>query len=60
MIRGSEDWLSLARTTGVTHIYWGENEKRKYGAVNPPWQHLLKNISRSQRVQVYDLRSYSR
>jgi len=59
MFRGSEDWRSLARSTGVTHIYWGENEKRKYGAMNPPWQHLLKNISRSQSVQVYDLRSYS-
>jgi hypothetical protein len=60
MFRGSEDWLSLAKSIGVTHIYWGENEKRKYGVVNPPWQQALKNVSRSQTVQVYDVRSYSR
>jgi len=59
MFRGSEDWLPLAKSAGVTHIYWGENEKRKYGAMNPPWLRLLKNVSRSQNVQVYDVRSYS-
>ena len=55
IFRGDKEWLSLARGIGVTHIYWGENEKRKYGALSPPWQYQLKNVSRSQKVQVYDL-----
>ncbi len=59
MFRGDEDWLSLAKGIGVTHIYWGENEKRKYGALNPSWQARLKNVSRSQTIRIYDLRSYS-
>jgi hypothetical protein len=58
MFRGSDDWVSLAKGIGVTHIYWGESEKRRYGAFNPPWQYRLKNISRSQRIQIYDLLSF--
>ncbi len=59
MFRGDKDWLSLAKGIGVTHIYWGENEKRKYGALNPSWLARLKNVSRSQTIRIYDLRSYS-
>ncbi len=58
MFHGDADWHALAKGAGVTHIYWGPNEKRKYAAFNPPWLQLLKNVSRSQTVQVYDLRSY--
>lgn len=58
MFSGSDDWFSLAKGIGVTHIYWGENEKRKYGALNPPWLYRLKNVSRSQRIQIYDLLSF--
>ena len=58
IFRGSEDWLTLARKIGVTHVYWGENERRKYGSSSPPWQHRLRNISGSQGVQIYDLGSY--
>ncbi len=55
LLKGSGDWLSTARDIGVTHIYWGENEKRKYGPFNPPWLHQLKNVSRSAKIEVYDL-----
>ncbi len=58
MFRGDSDWSSLAKTAGVTHIYWGPNEQRRYGVFNPPWLKLLRNVSRSQAVQVYDVRSY--
>jgi hypothetical protein len=58
IFRGDE-WFSLAKSIGVTHIYWGENEKRKYGMLNPPWLNRLKNVSRSQKIQVYDLLSYT-
>jgi hypothetical protein len=57
LFRGDEDWSSLAKSIGATHIYWGENEKRRYGAFNPSWLSRLKNISRSQKVQIYDVRS---
>ncbi len=55
LFKGREDWLSIARDIGVTHIYWGDSEKRKYGSFNPPWLHQLKNISRSAKIDVYDL-----
>jgi hypothetical protein len=59
MFRGDKDWFSLAKSIGVTHIYWGENEKRRYGAFNPLWQYRLKNVSRSQKAQLYTLLGYS-
>lgn len=53
-----EDWLVSAKKIGVTHIYWGEHEKAKYGALDPQWQNRLKNVSRSRKIQVYDIRTY--
>lgn len=55
LLKGREDWPSLAREIKATHIYWGEHEKRKYGAYNPPWRSLLKNVSPSSRIEVYEL-----
>jgi hypothetical protein len=55
VFKGQENWLDLAKSIGVTHIYWGENEKRKYGAFNPSWLGHLKNISRSSKIGVYEL-----
>jgi hypothetical protein len=52
-----EDWLASARSIGVTHIYWGEGEKRKYGLLDQPWKHQLRNVSRSSKIEVYDVRS---
>ncbi len=53
--RGDGNWPALARRMGVTHIYWGEDEKRKYAAFNPEWQYRLKNVSRSATVGVYEV-----
>jgi hypothetical protein len=58
LFKGRGDWPSLAREIMATHIYWGENEKRKYGAFNPPWRSLLKNISPSSRIEVYELKGF--
>jgi hypothetical protein len=58
LFRGDADWPSLAKNIGATHIYWGENEKKRYGASDPSWRHALKNISPSQTVEIYDLRSF--
>lgn len=58
IFRGDPDWPSLAKSIGATHLYWGENEKRRYGAFDQPWRRLLKNVSRAQAVQIYDVRSY--
>ncbi len=58
LFRGRENWFSAARTMGVTHIYWGEGEKRAYGAATAPWHALLENISRSEHIAVYDLQGY--
>ncbi len=57
MFRGESDWLSLAKSAGATHIYWGPNEKRRYAAFNPPWLKLLNNVSGTEAVEVYDLRN---
>jgi hypothetical protein len=53
IFRGESDWRSLAHDTGINYIYWGENEKRKYGAFDQPWRHELKNVSQSPEIGVY-------
>jgi hypothetical protein len=58
IFKGDRDWSELARNIGITHIYWGENEKSKYGAFNPAWHFRLKNVSRSREIQAYDLQSF--
>jgi hypothetical protein len=55
IFRGESDWRSLAHDIGITYIYWGENEKRKYGAFDQPWRHDLKNVSRSPEIGVYEV-----
>ena len=60
IFKGDRGWFELARKIGITHIYWGENEKRKYGALSPPRQSQLKNVSRSREIQVYDLQSFQK
>lgn len=57
LFKGRGDWHAIAERIGVTHIYWGDNEKRKYGTFHPSWQNEIKNVSRSQKIQVYDLRA---
>ncbi|HXX57690.1 MAG TPA: hypothetical protein VEI96_06790 [Thermodesulfovibrionales bacterium] len=59
IFRGRENWFAVAKGIGVTHIYWGENERRKYGAPSPSWSGL-KNISRTGAIQIYDLSGSSK
>lgn len=56
--KGKGDWLALAREIGVTYIYWGEHEKRKYSTFNPHWLNQLKNVSRSPEIAIYDVGRY--
>ena len=53
-----EDWLASAKSIGVTHIYWGDSEKGKYGFLDQPWKHQLRNVSRSSKIDIYDVRTY--
>lgn len=54
-----EDWLATAKSIGVTHIYWGQHERQKYGFLDQPWKYQLKNVSRSSKIDVYDVRTFS-
>lgn len=61
IFKGESDWIALAGDIGITHIYWGANERRKYDTFNPSWQYQLKNISRSHTIKVFEvhpIRSY--
>ena len=57
IFKGESNWFTLAKDIGITHIYWGANEKRKYDAFNPSLQYQLKNISRSQTIKVFEVQS---
>jgi len=56
LLKGRINGLNLARDIGVTHIYWGDNERKKYGVFDPPWRDRLKNVSRSAKIDVYEIK----
>lgn len=50
---GREDWLDIARGLGVTHIYWGPQEREAFGEGDRPWMRQLENISRVSDHRIY-------
>jgi hypothetical protein len=50
---GREDWLDIARGLGVTHIYWGPQERETFGEGDRPWMHQLVNVSRVSDHGIY-------
>lgn len=49
-----DDWKSLARELGVTHIFWGPEERRQFGEGFRPWMKELENVSRVPGYEVYE------
>lgn len=53
---GRANWDELARTLGVTHIFWGPDERAQYGAGPHPWMHRLRNRSAVAGYEVYEIK----
>jgi hypothetical protein len=53
LYQGRDDWPELAKALGVTHIYWGPQEREAFGEGERSWMFKLQNISRVADHQIY-------
>lgn len=56
LMNGTEGWVEAARRLKVTHIYWGPDERARFGSGPKPWQTQLTKVSSSNGHEVYALR----
>ncbi len=55
IMTGKRGWQEQARKNGVTHIFWGSQERQTYKHRSPHWLQYLPNISPTPDVAVYKL-----
>lgn len=53
LMKGDANFVELAHELGVTHIFWGPEERAQYGQAQPTWATLLPNISRVPDYAIY-------
>lgn len=56
IFRGDPDAIKIARSVGVTHIFWGPDEKTQYGNQDRFWMTSLKNMSRVAGYAIYEIK----
>ncbi len=53
LLKGDENYLQLARELGVTHIFWGPDERQIYGSAHHAFMDGLENVSRVPGYEIY-------
>jgi hypothetical protein len=53
IMTGDPETVKLAKDLGITHIFWGPDERTYYGEGERPWMKTLPNISRVQGYEIY-------
>lgn len=56
IMSGDPDYVNLARELGVTHIFYGPDERANYGEGDRPWMRVLPNVSRVKGFEIYALK----
>ncbi len=46
LMSGTEGWVEAAQRLKITHIYWGPDERARFGSEVKPWQTQLTKVSR--------------
>jgi hypothetical protein len=55
-MKGAEDWIEIAKRLRMTHVYWGPDEKARWGTDRRTWQDRLAMIARSGEHEVYEFK----
>ncbi len=55
-MKGSEDWLEVAKRLRMTHVYWGPDEKSRWGVERRSWQDRLALVAKSGEHEVYEFK----
>jgi hypothetical protein len=53
LLKGDENFRQLANELGVTHIFWGPDERQVYGSNHPAFKDHFANISRVPGYEIY-------
>ena len=60
VMKGDPEAVRLAREIGVTHIFWGPEERRRFANADslegPAWIGVLKNVSRVPEYGIYEVK----
>jgi hypothetical protein len=60
LMTGAEGWQEAAKQLRITHIYWGPEERQKWGEGQPSWQTVLSMVasagSAGDRHEVYEFK----
>jgi hypothetical protein len=56
VIEGRGNWLETAASLGITHIFWGPEEKLIYGPRRRPWMDVLENVSRVPDYEIFAIK----
>jgi hypothetical protein len=52
---GRAGWQEQAKELGANYIYWGPQERARYGVERKPWMDSLLNVSRINEIAIYKL-----
>lgn len=55
-MNGSADWVERAKKLKLTHVYWGPEEKSKWGSTPRVWQERLALVAKSGEHEVYEFK----
>jgi hypothetical protein len=55
-MNGSPNWIESAKALKLTHVYWGPEEKLKWGKNARIWQSRLALVARSGEHEVYEFK----
>lgn len=53
LMKGDEDFVALARELGISHIFWGPDERKEFGDGFAPWMRVWPNVSRVPEYDIY-------
>jgi hypothetical protein len=56
LMTGTEGWVEAAKALKVTHIYWGPEERLRWGSEPRAWQTRLPLVAKSGEHEVYEFK----
>lgn len=55
-MNGSPDWIEKAKKLKLTHVYWGPDERSKWGSAPRVWQERLARVAKSGEHEIFEFK----
>lgn len=56
LMTGTEGWVEAAKQLKITHIYWGPEERSRWGTATPEWRAKLPLVAKAGDHEVYEFK----